>query len=736
MPRFGWEVFICIGLVLGIVVVFAPLLGNEYEFFRNDDGDYVVQNPHVNSGLKPENISWAFTAFHSYNWHPLTWLSLQLDTEIFGMVPSGYRLTNILLHAANALLLFAALRWMTGAVWPSGMVAGLFAFHPLHVESVAWISERKDVLSALFWMLTLCCYIYYASSPSLLRYLAVVGAFALGLMAKPMLVTLPFVLLLLDFWPLHRTRIGKDIADNGSAPADSAFRLRPLSFGRLLAEKAPLLALVAASCVLTLRAQTELVEEAQDYFSWDSRILNAAEAYVGYLGKMLWPARLGVFYPHAQESGLSVTALAAAAMLIAITVVALAARKARPHLLVGWFWFLGTLVPVIGLVQVGLQGMADRYTYIPLMGVFIMAAWEANRLVARGGPWPGRIATLTAVVLIACGLLTWRQVQFWQNSLTLWEHTFRVTDDNKFTRNQLGQSLLYRGQLVEAQEHFEAALRFDPDYNRVRVNLAACLNRQGKAKEAVAQLEEAMRRARPAEESAMHFRLGVTLVNMPDRRTEGLDHLLNSVALKPTYADAHFALGLAYLQNGDTEAALEHLNAVLRESSPLLTAAYSNLALVYLVKGETDKALAMAQSALQHEPPSPEAAYYVAYALDCQGAAQAARAQYDLALRTSPGWLQQAAQSAWIAATGADSRPRNGKLAVVQADIACRATAKKEPRLLDVLAAAYAEAGRFDEAIACARQAKTLAQAQSPALAEQIQERIHLYEKRTPYRAP
>ncbi len=737
MPRYGWELVICVAVVLAVLFAFSPLLSKDYEFLRNDDGDYVAENPHVNSGLTADNVAWAFTAFHSWNWHPLTWLSLQLDSELYGvapnLAPSGYRLTNILLHAAAAVLLFAALRLMTGALWPSAMVAGLFALHPLHVESVAWISERKDVLSGVFWMLTLLSYAYYTARPSLGRYCVVVISFALGLMAKPMLVTLPFVLLLLDFWPLRRLRNAELPVLN---PPQGTLRTQHTTIGALILEKLPLVVLSAASSLITMRAQSGLVEEAVEYFPWDSRALNAAQAYLAYIGKMFWPANLGIFYPHGQDIGSSLTGLLAGALLLVITVVVIWAAKRLPYLAVGWFWYLGTLVPVIGLVQVGMQGLADRYTYIPLIGLFIMIVWEASRTIALGRPWQAGLAIVGAVVLVACACITWRQVQFWQNSLTLWHQTFLVTADNKFTRNQLGQSLMYRGQLDEAQEHFEAALRLDPKYNRARVNLAACLNRQGKSSEAIAQLEDALVLGYGSEESALRFRLGLALLRMPGRRPEGLQHLEKAVALKPHFADAHFTLGLAYLEHGDAAKAMDHLQAVTAETSPLAAPAYSNLAMAYFLQGQPQKALHSAQTAFQLDSNQAEAAYYLAYALDLQGSAEAARAQYERAVSSQHGWLDAVARSAWIEATHPDSPPRNGKLAVIQADIACRATGQRDARWLDILAAALAEVGRFDEAMSTARQAHALAAGSNPALANEIQHRIERYENRQPWRAP
>jgi len=378
------DIGICVCLAVATVAVYWPVGG--YDFTNFDDPGYVSENPHVLAGLTWEGVRWAFTNAQEANWHPLTWLSHMLDCQLFGPSAGRHHLVNVGLHALSILLLFLVLARMTGRRWPSAMVAALFALHPLHVESVAWISERKDVLSALFWMLTMGAYVLYAERPSVIRYLPVFVFLALGLMAKPMLVTLPFVLLLLDFWPLGRL---KGAAATGKEASGFPWRRA----GRLVLEKAPLLVLAAAASGVAYLVQQKIgAMEFGARVPWTGRLANAVMAYVTYLVKAVWPGGLAVFYPYDEHLPAWEVGLASAA-LAAVTALVVWQGRRRPYLAVGWFWYVGTLVPVIGLVQVGGHAMADRYTYIPLIGIFVAAAWGAADLTAA---WPGRKALLAA----------------------------------------------------------------------------------------------------------------------------------------------------------------------------------------------------------------------------------------------------------------------------------------------------------------------------------------------------
>jgi hypothetical protein len=485
LRRYRSEFLISLFLATITFAIYGHVLQNELVDF--DDLTYITSNPHVLTGLTGPNIRWAFTTNYAGNWHPLTWLSLQLDAQLFGPKPWAFHLTNLLLHCANSVLLFVVLRAMTGAVWRSAVVAALFAWHPLHVESVAWAAERKDVLSTFFWMLTLGVYFLYVRLPGwrrYLAYLAVCVCLALGLLAKPMLVTLPFVLLLLDFWPLGRLPPNK-LQTPSSATA--AWKLL-----RLFLEKVPLFTLVAASCLITWQAQQRGgAVQSLAQFPLSVRAANALVACVGYLGKMLFPVDLAAYYPHPRDSLTAGQVAGAGLLLLAVTIIAVGAVRHRPYLLVGWLWYLGTLVPVLGLVQVGDQAMADRYTYVPLIGIFVALTWACGDALAR---WRSAWLVLlpaSAVLLVFCVLLTWLQVGFWHDSYSLWAHADEVTTDNVvakynlgvyFTRrdpekakefyrdvvgiewnnldahNALGMLLLSQGKYAEALEHQTAVL--------------------------------------------------------------------------------------------------------------------------------------------------------------------------------------------------------------------------------------------------------------------------------------
>ena len=455
-------------LILGIAITLLTLAlywrVQGHGFLHYDDYQYVVDNPHVRHGLTRQGVLWALTSGYASNWHPLTWLSHMLDCELYGLNPQGHHLNNLLLHIANALLLFRLLLRMTGALWRSAFVAALFALHPLHVESVAWVAERKDVLSTLFWMLTLGAYLRYRERPTGTRYLATLFLFALGLAAKPMLVTLPFVLLLLDCWPL------------GRMPS-------PRSLLPLVREKAPFFVLAALSSVITFWVQSHWGAVVLS-IPLKERLANALVSYVGYGAKMLWPVNLACFYPHPLD-GLPLWQAAGALLLLAgVTVAVVRAGRRLPYLAVGWLWYLGTLVPVIGLVQVGAQAMADRYTYVPLIGLFVMLSWGAGSLAAKG-PLP-KIATaaLSAALLAALLPLTWSQISHWKDSETLFAHALEVTDRNLLAHNNLGNALARQGRLEEAEFHLVEALRLRPDYAAAQNNLGILRLRQGRFEEA------------------------------------------------------------------------------------------------------------------------------------------------------------------------------------------------------------------------------------------------------------
>ncbi len=521
-------------LVLLTLAAFGHACANG--FVNYDDPQYVAEGSHVRAGLSAAGARWAFTATEAFNWHPLTWLSLQLDHDLFGPRPWGYHLTNVLLHAANTLLLFLVLHGLTGAVWRSAAVAGLFALHPLHVESVAWVSERKDVLSTFFGLLAVLAYLPYARRPGWRRYLPVLLALALSLLAKPMLVTLPFVLLLLDYWPLGRLRRGASLA-------------------LVLGEKVPLLALAAASCVVTVYAQSKGgVVESLEALPFGLRVGNAVVSYVRYLGMALWPVGLAAYYPHPRSALPAWQVAGSAALLAAVTALALASARRRPYLAVGWLWYLGTLVPVIGLVQVGHQALADRYTYVPLVGVFVMVVWGLADLFGGRPVLQKFLAAAAAVALLACAALTWRQVTVWHDGRTLWEHTVRVTADNFVAEDNLARACLGgQGTLAEAEAHLRAAVRIKPDYAEGYLHLGTVLGRQGKNEEAVAAFRRAVE-LRPGQAEA-HAHLAVALAKA-GRLDEAIAQMQEAARLAPGVAEVRYRLAFALAQAGRLDEAV------------------------------------------------------------------------------------------------------------------------------------------------------------------------------------
>ncbi len=461
-----------------VFAAFAPVSG--FHFLVYDDYSYITNNAVVREGLTAPGLSWAFTTFRSANWHPLTWLSHMLDVELFGLDAGPHHLVNLLFHLANTLALFLVLRGMTAATWRSFVAAALFAIHPLHVESVAWVAQRKDVLSAFFLLLALAAYLRYVRRPGPGRYVVVAGCFVAALLAKPMAVTLPFLLLLLDWWPL------------GRMTADDARPGLPANLPKLALEKVPLVALSGLSCAVTVVAQRAGGALDTAIPLW-VRLQNALLAYAAYLGKAVWPASLVILYPHPGAS-VSAAKVAAAGLLLALlTAAAVRLAGRRPHLLAGWLWYLGTLVPVIGLVQVGTQAMADRYTYIPLVGIFVAVTWEANGLRERlrlRSLYPAVTAGLVlgALLVVAC-----IQVRCWRNSVTVFRHAVALTANNWVAHIDLGWALEQEGNLDEAMLHYREAIRIAPGHPYAHNNLGYLLALRGRTGEAIAHFREALR---------------------------------------------------------------------------------------------------------------------------------------------------------------------------------------------------------------------------------------------------
>jgi hypothetical protein len=518
-------IFVGLGLMVVILVVYSQAIN--YEFTNFDDNTYVTGNGQVKSGLTLQGLFWSLLSTHSSNWHPLTWMSHMLDVSLFGMNSGSHHLVNVFFHLANSLLLFFVFRQMTGDVWQSAFVAALFAIHPLHVESVAWVAERKDVLSTFFWMLTVWFYVGFVKDRTASRYLAALLFFSLGLMAKPMLVTLPFVLLLLDYWPLRRLefrRLDRDRYPN-----------KTLSWLDLIIEKVPFFVFTAASCVVTFYAQQSGGSVASlEVFPLGVRIANAVVAYISYIAKMLWPVHLSAFYPHSYSLPMWQVAGAGLLLMLIFWGCILTAKR-WPYLLVGWLFYLGTLFPVIGLIQVGEQSMADRYTYVPLIGIFIILAWGLPDLLKKWRYQKIGVVLGSALLLSALMATTWLQVRHWSNNIEFYEHIIKVTDNNFMAHYNLGVYLADNHQIAEAIKHYREAIGIKPGHVNANNNLGNALVIKGKHREAVQLYMNALSRA--PDDPEIHNNLGVALLHT-GKTEHAIGHFNTALKIRPNYIEA------------------------------------------------------------------------------------------------------------------------------------------------------------------------------------------------------
>jgi tetratricopeptide (TPR) repeat protein len=651
-----------IALLLTLATLLAWLPATKNGFVNYDDDVYVTQNAIVQKGFTLAGIKWAFTTFHASNWHPLTWLSHMADCELFRLNPGGHHLVSILFHAANAVLLFALIWRLTGALWPGAFVAALFAWHPLHVESVAWISERKDVLSTFFALLTLLSYARFAkeskvqSPKSKVFYTLALLAFALGLMSKPMLVTLPFVMLLLDYWPLKRVTSCRLQVEGSKVQ-----RFQPATFNlQLVTEKFPFFLLSAGSCIVTFLAQKNSAVASFATVPLSLRFENAIVAYAGYLWKTVWPANLAIFYPLPKNIAWP-TVTAAAAILFFISSVVWFGRKRSPYLLVGWLWFLGTLVPVIGLVQVGDQAMADRYTYFPLIGIFLAVAFLADDCARRFCFLRIPISIAAVLILAMCLFLTEKQLRYWRDSESLFTHALEVTNDNALAHLNLGAALEEKNETSRALMEYQKALQLNPGRHEIYNNIGKLLDGEGKPQEALPYCRDAVRLDPKSARS--HNVLGIVLLEL-GRFDEATGEFSEAMRLDSNYAPPHFEMGRALLEQGrDADALPEFREALLLEPE--------NFQMLICIS----RILA------------------------------------------------------------ADEKPeiRNGTESLALANNAVKLNDNFVA--LDTLAIAYAENGRFDEAVQTGQQALALALAAgSKDDATSIQRRLELYRKRQPWR--
>jgi tetratricopeptide (TPR) repeat protein len=806
MRRVG--LLVSAGLVVLTTCAYGPLWDNG--FINLDDEGAISENPYVAGGITPSDVHWAWTTFLSGNWIPLTWMSLQLDASLSpgpdpaaGTAPSAVvcHAQNLFWHTATVVLLFCTLRRLTGAVWCSALVAALFAVHPLHVESVAWATERKDVLSAFFLVLTVFAYARYAERPSAGRYLVVFGSFVLGLLAKPMLVTLPIALLLLDYWPLRRWPVA---AQGPGAATGRRGVPRPGAVsgpGWLVLEKVPLLVVAAADSAIAVLAQrSSHAVETLANVTLGSRVANAVVSYGWYLDKTFWPTGLALFYPHPHADWAWGPVLGWGAALLAVTAAVLAGARRRPWLAVGWLWFVGTLVPVIGLVQIGGQAHADRYAYVPHIGLFVAVVWGAAALRARLGV-PAAVGVLAAGAWLATlAALTWVQLGYWRDARTVWEHALAVDAANARARQDLARDLFKQAQrlagrgwaekdpalLDRSQENYAQAVQVHPDDVALRQNFALLLTGRGEFAAAAEQFEAAAARLvpKPTDDrqglALARLRAGLVWHNLGVVRLRLGQAVLaeqafrRALACNPPAANTRAQQGTALWEQG------RHAEAVAaweeaRRAEPHEPEALTGLAREQLRQGQPGPAAALLEAAIKGEPsplrwsllgvargragqgpqaveahtravrdeeargrllarPAPaDLALYtrrLAHALWAAGRADDAAGAYARALALEPGWRQAAAQRAWRLATDADPGRRDPAEALELAEQACQAQGDPSAAALDVLAAAQAATGHYDEAAVTARRALAKAPPPPP---KAIEARLKLYEQRKPY---
>jgi len=634
---------VCVLLIVLCLLVFGQTL--RHDFVNYDDPEYVYQHPKITAGLSIDGVQWAFGNVHARNWHPLTTISHMFDAQLFGVTAGGHHFTNVALHTAAAVLLFLLLRGMTGALWRSAFVAAVFAIHPLRVESVAWVAERKDVLSGLLFVLTLGAYLRYTRRRSATRYAVLMALFALGLLAKPMLVTLPFLLLLLDLWPLQRFT------------AESKWR-------PLIWEKLPLLALAAAASVVTMLVQKTggAMKESMP-FAW--RVANAFVTCVAYLRDTVWPTKLAPFYPHPENQLPAWLIALAIVVVLAVTTGAIARWRRSPYLATGWFWFLGMLTPVIGIVEVGAQARADRYTYLPQIGLLICITWAAAELSAG---WRYRrqvLAASGAIAIVALAAAAWRQAAHWRESETLWAHTLHVTSDNHVAYNNIGDLHFQRGEIDKALPHYQKALEIRSGSRIGNYDFLSAL---------------------------YHSNYGSALRRL-GRGEEAIPYYEKAIELQPDLADTYLNYGGALIENGAVDEGITALRRLV-ELEPNHVAGQSDLGTALLQK-KAEK------EAIEH---------------------------YEQALAIEPRALTPLNNLSWLYATSRDPAIRDGARAVVLAEQATRVVPRDHPMLLHKLAAAHAANGDFSRAIEVAERALRSASAQdNSALAQELQRNLSSY---------
>jgi len=736
----SWLIYFGLGLIT--LALYLPAL--HHGFVEYDDQQYVTENPRVQAGLTWRGLRWAF-GFYAGNWHPLTWWSHMLDCQLFAANAGGHHLTSVLLHVASTLLLFSVAKRMTGMMWRSAAVAALFAWHPLHVESVAWVAERKDVLCGFFWMLTLWCYVRFTAQPSPIRYFFTLGSFVLCLMAKPMGVTLPFVLLLLDYWPLKRI---------------SSIPFQFSNLKTMLLEKIPFLALSAIACGLTMRAQQIAIVSTAG-LTIPQRIAHVFVAYNHYIVAMFVPRHLAVYYPYQMH----LAALPLVGAVIGLGLVTLLAAinwRQRPYLIIGWLWYLGTLVPVIGLVQVGDQAWADRYTYLPLIGLFIALVWITADFIKEIAV----LRSLSVVVALSLMITTSLQLGYWRNTRTLFEHANQVTPNNFMAITVLGSLLAKEHKYAEAMACYQQALRYEPTFPEAHFFMGDALDEQGKLDEAIAEYQQALW-FKPTQEQT-HIFIGIAL-GKQKKYEEAMAHYQAALKINPDSAVAQNNLARILHTLGRFDEAVAHYHAAL-EIDPKLELAQNNLGVLLVQQGQLAEGTRHLREALRLKPGDRETEFNLALALNQQqqwgeaadlfqknltaraadpkvhaqlavallhlNKTREAMSQYASALLIQPDFPEALNGLAWILSTDVSGDNRNGNEAVKMAERAVELSQRNDPEILRTLAAAYAETGRFEEANKTIKQAAEIAgKLNTPQLAKDCADMLECFQKSKPWRS-
>lgn len=739
-----WIWAVCLALAALTWLVFGQT--RHHEFVNYDDGDYVYKNPPVSRGLTVDGIAWAFTHVHASNWHPLTWISHMADCQLYGLDAGGHHVTSVLIHGATAILLFLLLRQVTGFLWRSAFVAAIFAIHPLRVESVAWVAERKDVLCGLFFVLTLWAYVAYARRPfSLARYGLVALMLTLGLLSKPMLVTLPLVLLLADHWPLGL------LFKNGRFDR------------RRILDKIPLLGLAAASCAATLFAQRGALQDLEQV-PFLARVGNAAIAGATYVGQMFWPVNLVPLYPIGPEKIILPAIAVSLFVLLGISAGVFALRRRAPYLVTGWLWYLIMLGPVIGIVQVGGQSHADRYTYLPQIGLYLMLAWGVGDLCRGWRRSRVFLGGLSAAALLTLAFLAHHQTSFWRNYETLWTHTLACIPDNPVAQNNFGTRLFEEGKLDEAETHIRRAIETHPNWWFPYSNLGGILLFKSKLDEAIAslrrslelnpadahtrcQLAVALNKKGQRDEAWEHFQevlktepdqvralngIG-SILGYKNQLNEAIGYFRKALAIDPTYPETRYNLGRALCLTNQPDEAIGYLRNILGVKDTAEARYF--LGMAFSQKEQTEEAIENYRKSLELFPDHVPARYSLALALAQQGRVGEAIGHYRKVLALEPDHLAAANNLAWLLATTPQAALRDGATALKLATRANQLAGGKDPVILDTLAAAYAETGQFPRAVETVRLARELARAQSnAALVRSLEKKRAVYETGAAFR--